>query len=51
MKTVLRAVLDRFDLEAASAEPEPMRMHHITFIPGRGGELLVWPRRSSPSMS
>jgi cytochrome P450 len=51
MKTVLRAVLDRFDLEAASAEPEPIRMHHITFIPGRGGELLVWPRRSSPSMS
>jgi cytochrome P450 len=43
MKTVLRAVLERFEVEAARPEPEPIEMHHITFVPGRGGELIVRP--------
>jgi cytochrome P450 len=51
MKTVLRAILGRFDLSAANPDPEPMRMHHITFIPGRGGELIVRPRSSLQGIS
>jgi cytochrome P450 family 135 len=44
MKTVLQAILERFDVKAPQPEPEPIRMHHITFVPGRGGELIVSPR-------
>lgn len=46
MKTVLRTIFDRFDVAAARPAPEPMRMHHITFVPARGGELTVRPRGS-----
>jgi cytochrome P450 len=43
MKTVLTAILERFDVKAPRPEPEPIQMHHITFVPGRGGELIVSP--------
>ena len=47
MKTVLRAVLERFDVQAARPEPEPIRMHHITFIPARGAQLIARPLSAS----
>jgi cytochrome P450 len=47
MKTVLRAVIERFDVEAANLKAEAVRMHHITFVPARGGELIVRPAAGS----
>jgi cytochrome P450 len=44
MKVVIRAVLERVDLEAPSARGERARIHHLTLIPARGALLTVRPR-------
>jgi cytochrome P450 family 135 len=44
MATVIRAVLERFDVGASRPEPEPARMRHVTYTPARGGEVVLAPR-------
>jgi cytochrome P450 len=41
MKTVLRGVLERFELAAAHPTPEAPKMRHITFVPERGCEVIA----------
>lgn len=42
IKTILRTVLERVDLDAPSAAPErPVRWRRFTTIPGRGGRVIV----------
>ena len=48
MKVVIKAVLDRVDLEAPSARDERARIHHLTLVPARGALLTVRPRRDAP---
>lgn len=44
MTTVLRAALERFDLRPADPAPERPKMHHITFVPERGCEVIATAR-------
>jgi len=44
MKTVIRTVVERVDLEAPDARDERARLHHVTMIPARGALLTVRPR-------
>jgi cytochrome P450 len=46
MKAVLRAVLARVELSPAG-DPEPARVHHITLVPARGGQVIATARRSA----
>ena len=48
MKVVIRAVLERVDLEAPTERDERARIHHLTLIPSRGALLTVRPRRDAP---
>ena len=48
MKVVIRAVLDRVDLEAPTPRGERARIHHLTLIPSRGALLTVRPRSDPP---
>ena len=48
MKVVIRAVLDRVDLEASSPRGERARVHHLTLVPARGALLTVRPRSDAP---
>jgi cytochrome P450 family 135 len=41
MKTVLRTVLKRARLRAASPEPERVKLHHVVFVPSRGGRVVL----------
>ena len=41
MKVVIKAVLERVDLEAPSPRGERARIHHLTLIPARGALLTV----------
>jgi cytochrome P450 family 135 len=45
MKVVIKAVLDRVELEPPDAEDERARLHHITLVPARGARVTVRPRR------
>ena len=45
MKVVIRAVLERVDLEAPDPEPERVRMHHVTLIPAKGATVIARSRR------
>jgi hypothetical protein len=49
MKVVIRAVLDRVDVETPSERGERARIHHLTLVPSRGALLTVRPRRDAPS--
>jgi cytochrome P450 family 135 len=40
MKTVLRAVLQRVELRASDQRPESPRVHHVTQVPARGGQVV-----------
>ena len=48
MKVVIRAVLERVDLEAPSPRGERARIHHLTLIPARGALLTVRSRVDAP---
>jgi cytochrome P450 len=48
MKVVIKAVLDRVELEPSSARDERARLHHITLVPMRGALLAVRPRADAP---
>ena len=48
MKVVIKAVLERVDLEAPSPRGERVRIHHLTLIPARGALLTVRPRADAP---
>jgi cytochrome P450 family 135 len=45
MATVLRAVLERFEVTAARREDEAMTMPHVTLTPARGAEVVLKRRR------
>jgi cytochrome P450 len=47
MKVVIRAVLERVDLEAADPASERARLHHITLVPAKGATVIAR-RRSAP---
>ena len=49
MKVVIKAVLDRVELEADDPRPERARSHHVTLVPARGARLTVRPRAVSGS--
>jgi cytochrome P450 len=47
MKVVLRTVLERAELAAPPGRgPEAQRLHHVTLVPARGGEVLVPAKRA-----
>jgi len=48
MKVVIKAVLERVELEAPNARDERARLHHITLVPMRGALLTVRPRADAP---
>jgi cytochrome P450 len=41
MRVVIRELLRRLDFVAPSPEPERGRVHHVTFAPVRGGQVLA----------
>jgi cytochrome P450 len=41
MSTVLRAVLERFELTAARRADERVTTHHVTLTPSRGAEVVI----------
>lgn len=45
MTTVLRAALSRFRVRAARPRSERITMHHVTFSPSRGAEVVLELRR------
>jgi cytochrome P450 len=48
MKTILRAVLDRVELQPTTARPErPTRARRFTTVPSRGAVVTVRPKQSS----
>lgn len=49
MKVVIKAVLDRVELEAPSEKPERARVHHLTLVPAKGALLTVRPRAGTGS--
>ena len=44
MKVVLRTVLERARLRAASPKPEAPRLHHVVVVPTRGGRVVMTER-------
>jgi len=48
MKVVIKAVLERVDLEPRSRRGERALLHHITLVPMRGALLTVRPRGDAP---
>jgi cytochrome P450 len=48
MKIVIKAVLERVDLEPRNRRDERARLHHITLVPMRGALLTVRPRTDAP---
>jgi cytochrome P450 family 135 len=46
MRTVLRTVLERVELEPTEARGEKRRVHHVTLVPSRGGRVTVARRRA-----
>jgi cytochrome P450 len=49
MRVVLREVLRRVRLRAASPRPERPRVHHVTVVPSRGARVVVEARLAAPS--
>ncbi|HEX8066436.1 MAG TPA: cytochrome P450 [Thermoleophilaceae bacterium] len=47
MKVVLRTVLDRAELRAASPRPEAQRLHHVVVVPARGARVVLEGRRAT----
>lgn len=47
MKAVLRAVLERVELQAVDPTPEPIKRHHITLVPEHDARALVVKRRGA----
>ncbi|HEY6779725.1 MAG TPA: cytochrome P450 [Thermoleophilaceae bacterium] len=41
MRIVLRTILERCELEAPDPKPEAMRRRAITFVPGKGGRVVL----------
>ncbi len=48
MKVVIKAVLERIDLEAPGPRGERARLHHVTLVPLRGALLTARPRVDAP---
>jgi cytochrome P450 len=44
MRSVLRTVLERARLRAASPKPEAPRLHHVVVVPARGGRVVMTER-------
>ena len=44
VKTVLRTVLERARLRAASSKAEAPRLHHVVVVPARGGRVVMTER-------
>jgi cytochrome P450 len=44
MGVVVRTVLELAELRPASARPEPVALHAITMVPGRGARVVLSPR-------
>jgi cytochrome P450 len=51
MRTVLRSILERFELEPADLAPERPKMRHITFVPERGCRVVARDRNGSLTSS
>src|SRR5947209_194386 len=49
MNVVVRTVLERARLRAASPKPEPQRLHHVAVVPARGGRVVMTGRRYEPA--
>lgn len=47
MKTVISTVLNAVQLRAPTQRPERAKVHHITLVPSRGGQVMVESRRSA----
>jgi cytochrome P450 len=47
MRTVLRTVLERVELEPTRARDEARRVHHVTLVPSRGGRVTVARRKAA----
>jgi cytochrome P450 len=47
MNVVVRTVLERARLRAASPKPEPQRLHHVAVVPARGGRVVMTERREA----
>jgi cytochrome P450 len=50
MKVVLREVLRRVRLRAASQRPERPRTQHVTVVPARGTRVVVEERLAEPTV-
>jgi cytochrome P450 family 135 len=48
MNVVVRTVLERATLRAASPKPESQRLHHVAVVPARGARVVMTARRSEP---
>ena len=46
MNVVVRTVLERARLRAATPKPEPQRLHHVAVVPARGGRVVMTGRRT-----
>jgi len=49
MNVVVRTVLERARLRAASPKPEPQRLHHVAVVPARGARVVMTGRRYEPA--
>lgn len=49
MRLVMRTVLERARLRAASPEPERQQMHHVVVVPARGTSVVLEERRDAPA--
>lgn len=47
MKAVISTVLNAVQLRAPTQRPERAKVHHITLVPSRGGQVMVESRRSA----
>lgn len=47
MKAVISTVLNAVQLRAPTQRPERTKVHHITLVPSRGGQVMVESRRSA----
>jgi cytochrome P450 len=46
MNVVVRTVLERARLRAATSKPEPQRLHHVAVVPARGARVVMTGRRT-----
>jgi cytochrome P450 len=51
MRVVITEVVRRLRLEAARAEPERQRMHHVTLVPSKGTLVVAHARTGEPAAS